>query len=113
MSKDNSIKSRPELAIVGGTAAGTSSFIDTSGYTSMYLYSIGTTGSATSNVWVNTGTDMWSGTVLSAQMVLAGSVTAGGTGISAIGNIAGLTDQAIITHSTINGSYTTSFVLHD
>lgn len=113
MSTDNSIKTSPKIAIAGGTAAGTSSIIDTSGFTSMYMYSIGTTGSCTSNVWVNFGTAPWSGTVLSAQVVLVGTQTAGGTGISAYSNIAGLGNQAIITQSTINGTYTTSYILHD
>ena len=112
MAFDSVIKNRPVVGLTGA-AAGTSGIIDTSGYLMMQLICFGTTGSCNANVYINAGTRTGTLATTMPECVFSGSTKATGTGGPTIKNINGLTDQAIITHSSITGTYVTSYVLTD
>lgn len=113
MAYDDKIKTKTKIAIAGGAAAGTSSIVDTSAYKSMRLMTWGTTGSCTANVFANIGTTAGTSETTMPVVHLLGSHVAQGTGIFNSSAVSGLADQAIITHSAINGTYNTSYLLQD
>ena len=113
MAYDDKTKLKTVIAIAAGEAAGTSGIIDTSAYKSMRLMTWGTTGSATANLYATLGTTAGTSETTMPAVILLGSHTAQGTGIFQSSAIAGLTGQAIITHSTINGTYNSSYLMYD
>ena len=113
MAYDDKAKLKTEIAIAGGVAAGTSSIIDTSAYKSARLMTWGTTGSCTSNLYSSIGTTVGTAATTMPAFILLGSHRSDGTGVFKSTAVSGLTGQAIITHSSITGTYHTSYYLFD
>lgn len=114
MALDNWIIQRSVCVIADGTAAGTSGVLDTSGYKYVDIYTIGTTGSCTTNVYTNAGTLAGTSATTMPYLVLIGSHTAVGSsgGEQQTTGIA-TANQGIVTHSDITGTYSTFVVEHD
>lgn len=117
MSNTDKTKTRPVVAFTAGTALGTASIIDTSGWDYMTLYSQhgGTGGSRTISVYVNAGTRAGTAATTFPDAVLIGSKNSDQAGAGTpVWNCGSLTDQALISYGTsTNSSFTVSYVMRD
>lgn len=114
MSQVDKPKTVITVALDSGTALGTSSIIDSSGYKALRAYGWTTAtdnGSALLSVYGNFGTSTWSGTTCSDACFMGSCKPI--TGLPASVCVTGIPDRAFITKGTGAVSFAASWVLTD
>ncbi len=118
MTRDIETKMYPVVLVSGaGTALGTSSIIDTSGWQTVQLMNIhgGTGGSRTIGVYVNAGSQWGTAatTLPNATFVGSGNSDQAGAG-SLVWHCGSLTHQAVVSYGTsTNGLFSISYMLYE
>ncbi len=111
-------KTRPIVLVSGqGTALGTSSIVDTTGWQNLQLMNIhgGTGGSRTISIYVNGGTQVGTAATTLPNPVWVGSGNSDQAGLGAVVvHVGSLTDQTIVSYGTsTNSSWSLSYIAYE